>query len=90
MVVLGFCEINDCWFLFGVKDTMEIQYGVVHSPCVKFHGVDGWVSIRCVGGFLFGWCWGIYSVCVGWLLGGGVCVLFGKEPIPCKLEWCGG
>jgi hypothetical protein len=34
------------------------------------HGVDGWVSIGGVGGFLVGWCWGIYSVCVDWLLGG--------------------
>ncbi len=90
MVVFGFCEINDCWFMFGVKNVVEIQYGVVHSPCVKCRGVDGWVSIGCVGGFLFGWCWSIYSVCVGWLLGGGVCVLFGKEPIQCKSVWCDG
>jgi hypothetical protein len=81
VAVFGFCEINDCWFVFGVKDVVEIQYGVVHSPCVKCHGVDGWVSIGCVGGFVFGRCWGINSFCVGWLLGGGVCVLFGKGPI---------
>ena len=81
MAVFDFCEINDCWFMFGVKDVVEIQYGVMHSPSVKCHGVDGWVSIGCVGDFLFGWCWCIYSDCVGWLLGGGICVLFGKEPI---------
>ena len=52
MAVFGFCEMDDCWFLLGVLDVVEIQYGVVHSPCVKCHGVDGWVSIDCGGGFL--------------------------------------
>ena len=28
---------------------VEIHYGVVHSPCVKCHGLDGWMSIRCGG-----------------------------------------
>ena len=49
MAVSGFCETNDCWFMFGVKDVVGIQYSVVHSPCVKCHGVDGWVSIGFVG-----------------------------------------
>ncbi len=69
---------------------MEIQYGVVHSSCVKCHGVDGWVSIVCGGGFLVGWCWGSISVCVGRLLGGGDCVVSGKELVKCELRWCGG
>ena len=55
MAVFCFCESYDCWFMVGVKDVVEAQYGVVHSPCVKCHGYDGWVSIGCVGGFLFGW-----------------------------------
>ena len=56
MTVFSFYETNDCWFMFGVDDVVEIQYGVAHSPCVKCHGVDGWVSIGCDGGFLVGWC----------------------------------
>ena len=56
--------------MFGVEYVVEIQYGVVNSPFVKCHGVNGWVSIDCVGGFLVGWCWGIYSGCDDWLLGG--------------------
>ena len=81
MAVFDFCEANDRWFLVGVKDVVEIHYGVVHSPCVKCYGVDGWVSIGCVGGFHFGWGRGSYLGCVGWMLGGSIYVLFGKEPI---------
>jgi hypothetical protein len=57
----------------------------VYSPYVKCHGVVGWVSIGCGGGFHVGWCWGINSVCVGRLLGDGGCVLSGKEPVKCGL-----
>jgi hypothetical protein len=60
--------------MFGVKDVAEIQYGVVHSPCVKCHGVDGWVSIGCVGvsflggvgvliRFVLAGCWVAVFVC---------------------------
>ena len=56
MAVFGFCEMDDCWFLSGVEDVEEIQHGVVHSPSVECHGVDGWVSIGCGGGFLDEWC----------------------------------
>ncbi len=59
----------------------------MHSHCVKCYGVDGRVSIGCVGGFLVGRCGDIFSVCVGWLLGGCGCVLFGKEPIQSKLVY---
>jgi hypothetical protein len=52
--VFGFCEAYDCWFIVGVKDVVEVQYGVVHSPCVECHGFDGWVSIRFVGGVFVG------------------------------------
>ncbi len=54
MAVFGFCEAYDRWFFVGVKDVVEIYYGVVHSPCVECHGYDGWVSIGCGGGFLVG------------------------------------
>ena len=64
---------------------MEIQYGVVHSPCVKCHGVDDWVSIGCGVGCHVGWCWGGNSVCVGRLLGDCGCVLSGKELVKCGL-----
>ncbi len=80
MAMFGFCEMDDCWFLFGVEDVVEIQYGVMRSPCVKFHGVYGRVSIGCGGGFLVRWCWGRVSVCVCWLLGV-VRVLSGEEPL---------
>ncbi len=81
MAVFSFYETNDCWFMFGVDDVVEIQYGVAHSPCVKCHGVDGWVSIGCGGGYLVGCCRGSGSVCVCMLLGVGGCVLSGEEPV---------
>ena len=81
MVVFGFCEMDDCWFMIRVEDVVEIQYGVVHSPCVRCHDVDGWVSISCGGSFLVGWCWGSVLGCVCRLLGVGGCVLSGEEPV---------
>ena len=72
MAVFGFCEAYDCWFIVGVKDVVEVQYGVVHSPCVKCHGFDGWVSIGFVGGVFVGWGRCVESGCVGWVLGGEV------------------
>jgi hypothetical protein len=79
VVVFGFREMDDCWFVIGVEDVMEIQCGVVHSPCVKCHGVDVWVCIGCGVVFLVGWCWGSISVCVGRLLSVGGCVHSGEE-----------
>ncbi len=79
MDVFGFCEMDDCWFMFGVYDVVEIQYGVVHSPFVKCHGVDDWVSIGCVDGFLGRGCWGSLLACGCGLLGDGGCVVSGKE-----------
>ena len=64
---------------------IEIQYGVVHSTCVKCHGVDGWVSIGCSGGFLVRWLWGSIFVCIGRLLGDGGCVLSSKGHVKCGL-----
>ncbi len=60
---------------------VEIQYGGVHSPCVKCHCVDGWVSIGCGDGFLGRGCWGSVLICGCGLLGVGGFVLSGKELI---------
>ncbi len=80
MAVFGFCEAYDCWFVVCVKDAMEIQYGVVHSSCVKCHGFYSWVSIGFVGGVVVG-CFHVFvSGCVRWVLGGGMGVVFGEEP----------
>ena len=57
---------------------VEIQYGVVHLPCVKCHGVDGWVSIGCGDVFLGRGCWDSVLACGCGLLGVGGCVLSGK------------
>ncbi len=72
MAVVGFCETYDCWFMVRVKDVVEVQYGVVHSPCVKCYGYDGWVSIGVVGGVFVGRGRGVDSGCGGSLLGDGV------------------
>ncbi len=58
---------------------VEIQYGVVHSPCVNYHGVDDFVSIGCGRGFFGRGCWGSVLVCGCGSLGVGVCVLSIKE-----------
>ena len=50
MAVFGFCEAYDCWFIVGVKDSVGVKYGVVHSSCVKCYSFYGWVSIGFVGG----------------------------------------
>ncbi len=58
---------------------VEIQYGVVHSPCVKCHGMDGLVSIGCDVGFLAqGWRGSVIICDCGLLLVGG-CVFEGKD-----------
>ncbi len=58
---------------------LEIQYGVVHSPYIKCHGMDSWVSIGCDVNFLARGLWGNVMVCGCELLRVGGCVLAGKE-----------
>ena len=47
---------------------VEIQYGVVHAPCIKRNGNDGHVMIGCGVVFLArSWRW-LLMVCGWWLL----------------------
>ena len=83
MAVFGFCEAYDCWFIVGVKDSVGVKYGVVHSSCVKCHGFYGWVSIGFVGVSLSGVFLFLFRVVLGglWYCVGSLLIWSGLEVV---------
>ena len=65
--MFGFCEAYDGWFIVGAKDSVNVQYCVVHSSSVKCYSFYGWVSIGFVCGVVVRCYFVVVSSCVRWV-----------------------